>query len=245
MDYSRFRALLIDIDDTLVRLKSGFSLPLSRHASDWTGSLLGVLQRAGVEMAGLSEDEADACIGRVCAEVRWWQYDDFIRALGLEPARFWEFAYEHERAYLEPTGGEIKSALEQLRRAGFRLYITSNNPNSGIVHKLRLAGIGDLPLFERLLGASELRAMKWQPVFWERALAAVGLPAEQVAVIGDNPRDDAEIPRSVGIGHSFLIDRAKAGSNENSSAITYVSSFSEIADFLLPSGRATQPRQSA
>ena len=243
MDYSRFRALLIDIDDTLVRLKSGFSLPLSRHASDWTGSLLGVLQRAGVEMAGLSEKEADSCIGKVREEVRWWQYDDFIRALGLEPKRFWEFAYEHERAYLEPTGEEIKSALQQIREAGFRLYITSNNPNSGIVHKLRLAGIGDLPLFERLLGASELRAMKWQPIFWERALEAVGLPAQHVAVIGDNPRDDAEIPQQAGIGHSFLVDRAKMRTHENSDTTTYVRSFSEIADCLL-SRRVTERRPS-
>jgi len=234
MDYSRIQALLIDIDDTLVRLKSGFSVPLSRHASDWTGSLLGVLQRAGVEMAGLSEEEADTCIGRVCADVRWWQYDDFIRALGLDPKRFWEFAYEQERSYLEPTGDDIKSALEQLRGAGFRLYITSNNPNSGIVHKLRLAGIGDLPLFDGLLGASALRAMKWQPVFWERALEAVGLPAEQVAVVGDNPRDDAEIPRQAGIGHSFLVDRTKVRAEENSNTTTYVRSFSEIAGFLLP-----------
>ena len=242
MDYSRIQALLIDIDDTIVCLKPGVSLPRNPHAADWTGSLLAVLQRASVELGGWTAADADACIAKVRQEVRWWQYDDFIRALRLDADRFWEFAYEHERAYLEPTGREIKAALQQLRDAGFRLYITSNNPNSGIVHKLRLAGIGDEALFDKFLGASELRAMKWEHVFWERAQAAVGLPPERLAVIGDNPRDDAEIPHRTGIGHSFLIDRVKARTHENSDTTTYVRDFSEIADCLLPHGRVTESR---
>jgi FMN phosphatase YigB (HAD superfamily) len=236
MNYSRFQALLIDIDDTIVRLKHGISLPENQHFKDWTGSLLSVLQRAGVELGGLTPEETDTRMARVRAEVKWWQYDDFVRALDLDPTSFWAFAHQHELAYLEPTGGEIKIALEQLRGAGIKLYITSNNPNSGIVHKLRLSGIGDLSLFDRLLGASELRAMKWEPIFWERALARVGLPVERVAVIGDNPRDDCAVPREAGITHSFLIDRGRNRSAESSELVTYVQNFSEIAECLLPHG---------
>src|SRR5690606_29678288 len=138
---------------------------------------------------------------------KWWQITDFIVALGLDEEKFWDFAYETEIRYLEPTGVEIESALNRLRNAGTKLYITSNNPTSGIRHKLRLAGIADTTLFQELLGASELRAMKWEPVFWQKVLERVRLDASEVAVVGDNPRDDYEVPRRVGITHSFLFDR--------------------------------------
>jgi len=235
MNYARFKALLIDIDDTIVRLKRGVSLARSQHADHWTGSLLDVLQMAGVELAGLSPEETAARIVRTKAEVRWWQVADFLAALELDAGRFWQFAYEREILYLEPTGRDILPALKRLRDAGIALYITSNNPNSSILHKLRLAGIEDATLFVHLLGASELRAMKWEPVFWEKALAYISRDAGEVAVVGDNPRDDYEIPRQAGITHTFLIDRDRDRRSESFVALTYVRDFEEIADCLLGS----------
>jgi FMN phosphatase YigB (HAD superfamily) len=239
MNYKCYKALLIDIDDTIVRLKRGMTLAKSQHASDWTGSLLDVIQVAGEKMGGLPAEEVAARIARTKAEIRWWQYEDFLQALGLDAAQFWQFAYETEIHYLEPTGSEIKASLERLRAAGIQLFITSNNTNAGILHKLRLCGITDANLFVQLLGASQLKAMKWQPVFWEKALAHVKLDGSQVAVVGDNPRDDFEIPRMAGIAHSFLIDRTRDHAAENSAAVTYVQSFSSIADYLL--GEARKP----
>lgn len=233
MNYSRLKALLIDIDDTIVQLKRGVTLAKSQHANDWTGSLLDVIQVAGEKMAGLSAGEVAARIARTKAEIRWWQVEDFLKELGLDADRFWQFAFETEIHYLEPTGTEIKDALERMRAAGIQLFITSNNTNAGILHKLRLCGITDDTLFVAILGASQLKAMKWEPVFWERALGHVKLDATQVAVVGDNPRDDFAIPRGVGITHSFLIDRRRNRSVENSDAVTYVQDFSSIADCLL------------
>jgi FMN phosphatase YigB (HAD superfamily) len=233
MNYSRFKALLIDIDDTILRVKRGARLSPGRHAADWTGSLLDVLQLAGVELGGLSAVETAARISQTKIDIRWWQITDFIASLELNADKFWEFAYKTEIRYLEPTGLEIRPALERLRSAGIQLFITSNNPTSGIRHKLRLAGFSDATLFKELLGASELHAMKWEQVFWEKALARVGLATEVVAVVGDHPRDDYEVPRCAGIRHTFLIDRDRDRSTENSGEITYVRDFSRIADHLL------------
>jgi FMN phosphatase YigB (HAD superfamily) len=238
MNYTHLKALLIDIDDTIVRLKRGVTLAKSQHASDWTGSLLDVIQLAGEKMAGLPAEEVAARIARTKAEIRWWQYEDFLKALGVDPAQFWPFAYDTEIHYLEPTGAEIKGALERLRGAGIQLFVTSNNTNTGILHKLRLCGIVDDTLFTQILGASQLKAMKWEPVFWEKALGHVKLDAAQVAVVGDNPRDDFTIPRLAGIAHSFLVDRARDRTAENSEAVTYVQDFSSIADCLLGVGGA-------
>ncbi len=233
---------MIDIDDTIVQLKRGMTMATNQHADHWTGSLLEVVQQAGEKLGGLSPEVVTARIAQTKANVRWWQLEDFIQSLGLDADRFWQFAYDTEILYLEPTGREIQPALERLRAAGIQLYITSNNPNSSILHKLRLAGITDASLFVRLLGASELRAMKWEPVFWQKALAHVALDPRKIAVVGDNPRDDYEVPRTVGIAHSFLIDRTRDRSAENSNTVTYVQDFSRLAQCLL--GDAVRPRES-
>jgi HAD superfamily hydrolase (TIGR01549 family) len=240
MNHPRFKALLIDIDDTVLRVKPGASLSEGRHSADWTSSLLDVLQLAGVELGRLTAAETAVRIARTKAEIQWWQITDFIVALGLDEEEFWDFAYLTEIRYLEPTGVEIESALIRLHETGMRLYITSNNSTSGIRHKLRLAGISDATLFQDLFGASKLHSMKWEPVFWQKVLERIGLGGNEVAVVGDNPRDDYEGPRMVGISHSFLIDRDRDRSAENSSAVTYVKDFSQIADHLL--GGTSAPR---
>ena len=226
--------LLIDIDDTIIRFRADGTRADRNQQS--TGSLADVLQQAGVELGGLTAEEAARRIARVKREVTWWHWSDFIVELGLRPKSFWEFAYEVESAYLEPTGTEILPALQRLRDAGVLLYVTSNNPSSGILHKLRLAGIAHVTgttLFSQLLGGTELHAMKWEPVYWKKVLAHIALDADEVAVVGDNPRDDYEVPHSTGIRRSFLIDRLQDLSAADTEAVTHVQDFTQIADHLL------------
>lgn len=239
MNYSKYKALLIDIDDTIVRFKDEVKEdvhPITGQPIRSTGSLLNVLHAAAVELSGLSLEEATQRINKIKADIRWWHWSDFIVALELNPKEFWRYALESERRYLEPTGYEIPAALERLRLANILLYITSNNPSSGILHKLNVAGIATVngsTMFSQLLGGTELHAMKWEPIYWRKALAHIALSPEDVAVIGDNPKDDYEIPHSVGIRHSFLVDRSRDRSIENSESVTHVQDFNEIADCIL------------
>ncbi len=228
------RALLIDIDDTIVRFKADAIREGRRPPS--TGSLADVLHRAGVELAGLTAEESTRRIARIKREVMWWHWSDFIVELGLRPKAFWDFAYAVESAYLEPTGDEILPALLRLKAHGILLYVTSNNPSSGILHKLRLAGIAHVTgttLFSQLLGGTELHAMKWEPVYWKKVLAHIALDADEVAVVGDNPHDDFEVPHSIGIRRSFIIDRFRDFSASDTPSVTYVQDFSQIADRLI------------
>lgn len=225
----RIRGLLIDIDDTIVRFRAD-------QARQNTGSLMDVLQRAGVELGGLSAAETAARIERIKKDVRWWHWSDFIVELGLNPKRFWELAYTIESRYLEPTGPEILPALERLAAAGVLLYVTSNNPSSGILHKLRLAGIAHVngtTLFSQLLGATELHAMKWEPVYWKKALAHIALDGDELAVVGDNPHDDYEVPHAAGIARSFILDRVRDRSAENTGGLAFVRSFDDVARAVL------------
>lgn len=226
-DYQSIRALFVDIDDTIVCYEDG---------AGTTSSLLKVLESAAVALGGMSLEEAQHRIHKVNTEVTWWHFSDFIVDLNLNPKEFWNYAFHYEKAYLKPAGSDMKASLERIRNAGIGLYVTSNNPSSGILHKLSLAGLGTIqgaPLFRQLLGATELHAMKWNPLYWKKALAHTGLDASEVAILGDNPRDDLEIPQSIGIAHTFLIDRRADRSQENSRTVTHVRDFTEVAERLL------------
>lgn len=219
-------ALFIDIDHTIIRFKPGYE----------TDCLFQIVHRAGVQLTGLSPEETSSRIERIKREIRWWHWSDFIVALELNPREFWQYALEEEKNYLEPTGPEMRAALERLRDAGFLLYITSNNPSSGILHKLNIAGLGSVreaPLFSQVLGPPELQALKKERLYWQKALAHLGLEAGEVAVVGDNPKDDCEVPLSVGLAHSFLINRGDDLSRSNSGRVTHVMNFDQIANQLL------------
>jgi FMN phosphatase YigB (HAD superfamily) len=233
---ARVRALLIDIDDTITHLRVDRpELKLKRNGN-WSDSLFDVLQSAGVALGGLTPDETARRIARVKAQVSWWHWSDFIAELGLDAKRFWEYAYDTELEYLEATGPEIRPALTRLRDNGMLLYISSNNPNDGILHKLRLAGLANgqgAPLFKELLGVAGLQAMKWEPVYWQKALAQVALAPEEVAVVGDGLRDDYEVPHAAGLACTFLLNLHDNLSALDTASLIHVQNFNQIADRLL------------
>jgi FMN phosphatase YigB (HAD superfamily) len=227
------RALLIDIDNTIIRARANASEGPNPFSS---GCLREVVRVAGVGMGGLTPEETERRMRKVQTEIRWWHWSDFIVELGLDPKGFWEFAYETEKRYLEATGPEIGAALKRLREAGFLLYVASNNPSSGILHKLRVAGLGHVHgcgLFSQLLGATELQAMKWEPKYWKKALAHIGLGTADVAVVGDELECDWLVPKSIGIRCAFQIDRTQDLSGEDGDGLYHVQTFDQIADRLI------------
>jgi FMN phosphatase YigB (HAD superfamily) len=237
---AQVRALLIDIDDTITRVRLDRSDLKLKNNGNWTASLFDVLQSAGVALSGLTPDEAARRIAKVKAHVSWWHWSDYIVELGLDPKRFWDYAYETESKYLEATGPEIQPALARLRDNGVLLYVTSNNPNDGILHKLRLAGLANTqgaPLFSQLLGVASLHAMKWEPAYWKKALAHVALAPEEVAVVGDGLRDDYEVPHSVGLACTFLINRFEDLSALDTASLIHIQNFNQIADWMLAGRR--------
>ncbi len=224
------QALLIDIDDTITTYPPRPDFPPATP-------MFALLREAAVLQAGLEGAEADRRIREITEKVQWWRWSDFIVELGLDPRGFWDYAFEREKPYVQATVPDISEALGRLRTAGFHLYITSNNPADGIRHKLRMAGLGDnhrSPLFDQCLGPPELKAMKYDPLFWRRALAHIGFRPEEVAVVGDNLRDDYEFPRSIGVVGTFLFRHDGIFHEPDTDSLVHVSRFSEVADRLLP-----------
>ena len=202
----KVRALLIDIDGTLVGVRPGADPTLLASPQP----MFKILTAAAQTFNGMSHEEATRRISKVQAEKQWWDLADFIVALELRASETWDHVYEIDRRSIGPTGPEVVSAMQRLHGEGVRLYITSNNPRTGIQHKLRLAGFSpDLQeeLFSALIGPPDVQAMKWNVAFWKKALAQIDLPSENVAVVGDTLKDDYAIPQAAGIGRSYIIRR--------------------------------------
>lgn len=218
----KFKGLFIDIDDTLLRFKD---------TRGDTSSLMSILKDAGVELANLDRKESEYRVNWVNENVTWWSWDHFIEMLEIDPEIFWNYAYEKESVYLEPTEARLPCSLRRLKDCGLNLFITSNNPNSGIRHKLRLAGLtnNDIDeLFTALLGATEMQNMKGDPGFWNKAVRESGMKMETIAVVGDNLNDDHDIPTSVGLPFTFLIDPEKKQSETDK--LKPVTGLKEVAD---------------
>lgn len=111
MSQRAIKALMIDIDDTITCARP-MTTPMR---------FMDVLQKAGVELAGLTPEESARRVHRVDTEVFWWHWSDFILELGLNPRQFWDFAYAVESQYLGPTGPEILPALTRLHQQGIIL----------------------------------------------------------------------------------------------------------------------------
>lgn len=218
------KGLLIDIDDTLIRFRPNTSLTAS--------SLMNVLKRAGQELGGLTLEESTNRVDWVKKNVSWWCWADFIKKLELDEELFWDYAYKAESKYLEPTEPDLLNTFTFLKSTGLKLFVTSNNPNKGIQHKLRLANIPNpmqTKLFTKLLGATEMQNMKWDTDYWHKAIAHTGIKAENLAVIGDSFRDDYQTPQAAGVAMTFLIDIKKEYTKQKSSTLESVSSIAQIA----------------
>jgi FMN phosphatase YigB (HAD superfamily) len=108
---------------------------------------------------------------------------------------------------------------------------------------MRIAGVADnhgSTLFHQLLGVTELQAMKWDALYWQKVLAHTALDGDELAVLGDNAKDDYEMPRSVGIAGTFLLTSGEDRSAESTDSLVYVRNFSQVADMLIRARAANQ-----
>jgi len=198
--------LFLDIDDTLIRRVEDEPLTgpsLLEHR------LLALMRDTAARTHGLSVREAEDTIRRLFARKVWWDWHDYLHALRLEPEAFWPEADAYESRWLQPMDLGLMHHLEAVRDAGYRLVITSNNPTSGIRHKLRLAGLDadwQARHIDRVLGTDMVRGMKWHAAFWKRALKLAETAAIDVVCLGDNFLDDVTVPGQAGIHHRVWLD---------------------------------------
>jgi len=202
--------LFIDIEGTLIHEPDPQAVaPHQLHGH----LLLAQMRDVAVSTGLMDASQATAHIEGFFKTQLWWDWHGFLDCLGLDPAMFWSFADDRSASFLPPVEKGLQAKLKQLHTAGMRLCITSNNPTSGIHHKLRLAGLAPLwqeEHFDRLLGTNLMRSMKWDRVFWDTALKQANVDPKDVVVIGDTWHDDVVTPQDAGIRRFIFMDRGQA-----------------------------------
>lgn len=232
--------LFIDIDDTLVRYREGaagrFDQPLLGHD---LFSWMCVFVAANADM---DAQVVEAVIRRVHKEKTWWDWNDYLDALSVSSDAFWDYALQKESQYLEPIDTDLPQVMQRLRDAGFELFITSNNPVSGIRHKLRIAGLGaflDGQGFTGMLGTNVVQAMKWAPSFWSKSLKIAGAQAEKVTTIGDTWHDDILAPSEAGIRSHIFLGKPGHRSLQTRGDIHFAQSWTEVEACLITASRGS------
>jgi putative hydrolase of the HAD superfamily len=98
--------------------------------------------------------------------------------------------------YIEP---DVEPALRLLRDGGLKLGLVSNTSWPSATHDRDLERFGIKHLLECRLYSCEVGWEKPAPQIFEEALGCLGLPAEQVAFVGDFLRYDVAGAQAVGM----------------------------------------------
>lgn len=201
MDY-----IFIDIDGTITDTNPDKKYPEEKLV--WGNPIFGVIRDVMVE-EGWDGNEAKKKIEEYASKIIWWDYPDFIAEFNLPVEKTWERIYNWHNEYLIFYTDTVE-LIKELYKIGKNLYIVSNNPIVGCLLKLKRAGLGDITgskYFKRILGANILRGQKFQIELWKRAIAQIGIEGEKIINIGDNIKEDGEIPLKAGLKTCFIIDR--------------------------------------
>jgi FMN phosphatase YigB (HAD superfamily) len=198
---------LVDIDGTITDYRAGSVTPDKMLH----GNFLFPIIRDMMLERGWEKQKAETAIYELAERIVFWDYTDFIAEFKLpvkeaiERMRQWHF----DNLFAYP---ETVDLVKKLKKDGKQLFVMSNNPYIGCVFKLQAAGLADddfaSPYFKRIFGTNILRGCKCVPDVWKRAFAQIPADISEIGVIGDNPKEDGELPRSLGVIETIIIPRA-------------------------------------
>lgn len=195
---------LVDIDNTLTACRPG---AITRE-NTLHGNFLFPIFRDMLTEQGMGREEAEKIIGEYARENIFWDYPDFIAELSLPAPEAFRRMRQWHAENLFPLKGNI-DFVRSLADEGRSIFIMSNNPHVGCLMKLQVAGLAGedfaLGCVKRVFGTNLLRGCKSDAAVWKRALAQIPAPPSEIGVIGDDPVEDGQIPKSLGVGEVILL----------------------------------------
>jgi HAD superfamily hydrolase (TIGR01549 family) len=130
----------------------------------------------------------------------WYDLDYWIKRFGLE--------VEKERIFLDCAKEvrlypEVRQVLERLRKE-YQLVVYTNAPRDFTKFQLEVSGIA--PFFSRVYSSlTDFGEVKKKESF-SSILSQLEIGPNQMVHVGDHPKFDFEVPRSLGIT-AYLVDR--------------------------------------
>jgi len=125
-------------------------------------------------------------------------FDEAIASIGLDPADFRALVVERAPQFVEPLAG-APDLLRELRRLGFPLAILSNGWSPLQEIKARLIGFDGTVLVSDVIGTRKPALAAFADLQRE-----LGVPAERIAYVGDDPISDVLGALSAGMQAIWL-----------------------------------------
>ena len=209
----RYKAIFIDIDDTLLDY-----IPCCREAFDAAMRNLtpSLEEREGERLFQLFFEIS----GRLFSEAKHGKYTiaevmdlypkEFIAAIGYPESAVDPFKHAFRAAWGETHTlvPEAKEMLDILRTKGYRLFAASNS--FGHLQRRRLERAGILPYFEDTYISMDIGYDKPDIRFFQEALRRCGLQPNEVLMIGDSMTTDILGAQAAGIEALFFDRRNNA-----------------------------------
>ena len=209
----RYKAIFIDIDDTLLDY-----IPCCREAFDAAMRNLtpSLEEREGERLFHLFFEIS----GRLFSEAKHGKYTiaevmdlypkEFIAAIGYPESAVDPFKHAFRAAWGETHTlvPEAKEMLDILRTKGYRLFAASNS--FGHLQRRRLERAGILPYFEDTYISMDIGYDKPDIRFFQEALRRCGLQPNEVLMIGDSMTTDILGAQAAGIEALFFDRRNNA-----------------------------------
>lgn len=219
--------ILFDIDDTITGYLD--------HQDDYVAHLRSYLSDKIAKIRDISVGESSELLENYmgCRNV-WWDYPDLMVDFGLDLLSTWDDLRQLNREHFHRHEDAIE-LVKELSSSGANLYIISNNPVTGCLMKLEIAGLGDLsgtPHFRRIFGTNVIRGMKSQVTTWRRVVANLAVEPDRVFTIGDHIDQDCRIPAMAGIGQTIIINRLINESSIEMDGYICVNNLTNALEFL-------------
>jgi len=217
---------LIDIDGTITDYKPGAMRPDSLLV----GNFLFPIIRDMLVESGWNYEEAGLAVSGEAERNVYWDYSDLIdkfKVSKLEAfSRMRQWHHDNLISY-----EDMVDTVKGLAARGKNLFIISNNPYWGCRFKLESAGLAkqsESPYFKRIFGTNIINGCKNSSEVWQRALDELAIEPCEIATIGDNPKEDGEIPQSCGIGYSFILNRKSKSPLRHNDKFIYLNDARQI-----------------
>jgi putative hydrolase of the HAD superfamily len=227
------RAVLFDLDGTLMDHDAARAMGLRAHLNNWLPGIgADELARLGEEWRRLEALHYDEYTRGECtfAEQRRRRVLGMRAALAREPASeleadAWFAAYlRHYRAAWRPFG-DASPALAALARAHPSLALGVVTNGEGEPQRAKLARIGLHEHFPLVVASGEEGIAKPDAEIFALACERLEVEREQAAHVGDRLDLDAEAARAAGL-HGIWLDRL--GTSPGPARVTRISTLHEL-----------------